>query len=38
VTHLLGCNESRDHRMNPAARPTADGLVYDRNATLGLDL
>lgn len=38
VTHLIDCNQMRDHRISLAARPTANGMVYDRNATRELDL
>ena len=38
VTHLLSEDAGREHRLHPAARITAAGLVYDRLTQANLDL
>jgi uncharacterized protein (DUF488 family) len=38
VTHLIARGNSRPHVLNPVARATAGGLVYDVTGQFGLDL
>ncbi len=37
VTHLIGGAGNREHRLHPAARRGASGLVYDRQTQARLD-